>query len=74
MKKKKKTIDSRFGAESKDRRASETIGGERDAEDTILEKIEHVEGTNEKRDRDRRTREIHQRSLVAIGQGRVGAG
>lgn len=67
-------IDSRLGAESKDRRASETIGGERDAEDTILEKIEHVEGTNEKRNRDRRTREIHQRSLVAIAEGRVGAG
>lgn len=69
----KKTIDSRFRAESKDRRASKTIGGERNAEDTILEKIEHVEGTNEKRNRDRRTREIHQRSLVAIAQGRVGA-
>lgn len=67
-------IDSRFGTESKDRRAAETIGGERDAEDAILEKIEHVEGTNEKHHRDRRTREINQRSLVAIVKGRVGAG
>lgn len=42
--------DSCFGTQPEDRRSSETIGGKRDAEDSVQPKVNSVEGADQKYD------------------------
>lgn len=66
-------LDSGFGTQSKDRRGSKTAGRERDAENSMQQKINPLERTNENNDWDCRAGKIHQRPFVATAKGRASA-